>query len=220
MIGCVLATVGVIGLLRMAHHRRHGYGYGYGCGGRWGRRFFGHHHHHGRRHGGFGGGWDGGEDFGPEGQEGPEGHHGPDGPFGRGGPAGWGRRFVVSGVLDRLEATPAQERVIFAAVDEFRTEAAKLRGELRKSRGDVAGAFRKPQFDEVMMGELYARHDVAIEGMRKAFVGLGAKVHDALDEKQRAQLAHLIESGHGFWGGGGFMRAPWGRGRFDRHAWD
>jgi len=208
MIGCVLATVGVIGLLKMAHHRRHGYGHGYGCGGRWGRRFFGHHHHHG--------GWDGGEDFGPEGHDG---HHGFDGPFGRGGSGGWGRRFILSGVLDRLEATPAQERVIFAAVDEFRTEAGKFRGELRKSRGDAAGAFRKPQFDEVMMGELYARHDVAIEGIRRAFVGLGAKVHDALDEKQRAQLAHLIESGHGFWGGG-FMRAPRGRGRFDRHAWD
>jgi len=208
MIGCVLATVGVIGLLRLAHHRRHAYGYGCGGGG-WGRRFFLHHPHHRRRHGGFGRSWDDGDDFGPDGP-------GPEGP---GGAGGWGRRFILSGVLDRLEVTPAQERVIFAAVDEFRAEAAKFRGELRKSRGDVAAAFRKPQFDEVILGELYARHDVAIEGVRRAFVGLGAKVHDALDEKQRAQLAHLIESGHGFWGGG-FMRSPWGRGRFDRHAWD
>jgi hypothetical protein len=213
MIGCVLATVGVIGLLKMAHYRRHAYGYG--CGG-WGHRRWRHHHlHHGRHRGaGFGhehgGGWDDGGDASPEGDDGP-------GLFaGRG---RWGRRFILNGILDRLEATPAQERVVTAAVDEFQAEAAKFRGELRKSRGDIAGAFRKPQFDEVAMGELYARHDVAIEGLRRAFVGLGAKVHDALDEKQRAQLAHFIEVGPGGWGGG-FFRAPWRRGGFDRHTWD
>jgi len=206
MIGCVLATVGVIGLLKMAHYRRHAYGY---CGGGWGRRsFLHHHHHHRRRHGGFGPGFD-------DGDVGPDWADEPGAP--RGG--GWGRRFILNGVLDRLEATPAQERVITAAVDEFRVEAAKFRGELRQSRTDIAGAFRKPQFDEVALGELYARHDTAIEGLRRAFVGLGAKVHDALEEKQRARLADIIEAGPRFWRGGLF-RSGWGRGGFDRHAWD
>jgi len=205
MIGCVLATVGVIGLLKMAHYRRHAYGY---CGGGWGRRSFLHHHHHRRRHGGFGPGFD-------DGDVGPDWADEPGAP--RGG--GWGRRFILNGVLDRLEATPAQERVITAAVDEFHAEAAKFRGELRQSRTDIAGAFRKPQFDEVALGELYARHDTAIEGLRRAFVGLGAKVHDALEEKQRARLADIIEAGPRFWRGGLF-RSGWGRGGFDRHAWD
>lgn len=204
MIGCVLATVGVIGLLKVAHHRRHAYGY---CGGGWGRRSFLHHHmHQGPRHGGFGPGWDDGDGAADWG--------GPDAL--RGGR--WGRRFILGGVLDRLEATPAQERVISAAVEEFQGEAAKLRGELRNSRTDIAGAFRKPQFDEVALGELYARHDTAIEGLRRAFVGLGAKVHDALEEKQRARLADMIEAGPRFWRGGLFR--GWGRGGFDRHAWD
>jgi hypothetical protein len=225
MIGCVLATVGVIGLLKMAHHRRHGYWYG--CGGGWGRRFMHHHHHLGHR--GFGRGYGWGDDgFGPDGfggsdgREGPDGHEGPEGPGAGGGGGrgrGWGRHFILSGVLDRLEATPAQERVIGAAVDEFRAEAAKLRSEVRKSRGDVAAAFRKPQFDEVILGELYARHDTAIEGVRRAFVGLGAKVHDALEEKQRARLADLIEAGPGRWGRG-FFRSRWNRGGFDQHPWD
>ena len=206
MIGCVLATVGVIGLLKVAHHRRHAYGY---CGGGWGRRSFFHHHmRHRLRQGGFGPGWDDG-DVGPDWGEGPDALRG-----GR-----WGRRFILGGILERLEATPAQERAISAAVEEFQGEAAKFRGELRQSRTDVAGAFRKPSFDEVALGELYARHDTAIEGLRRAFVGLGAKVHDALEEKQRARLADMIEAGPRFWRGGLF-RSGWGRGGFDRHAWD
>jgi hypothetical protein len=217
MIGCVLATVGVIGLLKMAHHHRHG------CGGGWRGHF---RHHHLRR---CGGGWghhrfDGGEDGGEWGQDRDE-DGGQDlgdgfgdgfGRMGLGGPRGFGRRIIMRRVLDGLETSPAQEKVIFAAAEEFRTEAAKFRGELRKSRGDVAAAFRKPAFDEVMLGELYARHDTAIEGLRRAFVGLGAKVHDALDEKQRARLADLIESGPRFMGG--FFRPRFSRGGFDRHG--
>jgi hypothetical protein len=213
MIGCVLATVGVIGLLRMAHHHRW-----HGCGG-WQRRLR-HRYHGGWGHGGWGGPW--GHHFGhPAFDDGPG--FGNDNDLGDGfgpgapdGPRGFGSRIVMRGVLDQLEATPAQERVIVAAAEEFRAEAAKFRGELRKSRGDIAGAFRKSSFDEVALGELYARHDTAIEGLRRAFVGLGAKVHDALDEKQRARLADIIESGPRFLGRA--FRSRFRRG-FDRGAW-
>jgi hypothetical protein len=206
MIGCVLATVGVIGLLKAVHRHRHG------CGGGWGRRFLHHHHggfgHHHHR-GGFGGYGD--DDLGPD---------GPGAAFADyGGRGGFGRRFFMRGVFDQLETTPAQEKVIFAAAAEFRGEASKFRGELRKSRADVAAAFRKASFDEVLLGELYARQDTAIEGLRKAFVGLGARVHDALDEKQRSRLADIIESGPGFFGRRLF-RSRFNRGGFDRRGWD
>jgi len=210
MIGCVLATVGVIGLLRMAHHRWHG------CGGGHRRWRHGHHggwgHHWGHHRFGYPGE---GEGFGPElGNDNDLGDgFGPGAPDG---PRGFGRRIVMRSVLDHLEATPAQERVIVAAAEEFRAEAAKFRGELRKSRGDIAGAFRKPSFDEVALGELYARHDTAIEGLRRAFVGLGAKVHDALEEKQRARLADIIESGPHFLRRA--FRSRFRRG-FDRSGW-
>jgi hypothetical protein len=84
-----------------------------------------------------------------------------------------------------------------AAFEEFRAEARGLREELSSSRRDVAAALRKPSFDEVLLGELYARHDTAIEKLRKAFVGMMAKVHDALEEPQREQLAQIIERGPG-----------------------
>jgi Spy/CpxP family protein refolding chaperone len=106
---------------------------------------------------------------------------------------------VLRHVVNRLDATPAQEKVIRDAVDELRESASKLRGEARRTRADVAAAFRKPAFDEVLFGELYARHDRSLEELRKAFVGAGAKVHDALDERQRARLADLIETAGRRW---------------------
>jgi hypothetical protein len=63
---------------------------------------------------------------------------------------------------------------------------------------------RSPAVDEVLFGEMFARHDAALEALRKAGVGAIAKVHDALDERQRARLADMIEAGPGF-----FRGTPW-----------
>lgn len=125
------------------------------------------------------------------------------GRFGFGRRSPWGRRgfggpgSFLRSILERLDATPAQERVIASAVQEVQGEASKSRGELRRSRADLAKAIRGPNFDEVLFGELFARHDEAIETMRKSVFGAMARVHEALDEQQRARLADLIESGRG-----------------------
>jgi len=47
----------------------------------------------------------------------------------------------------------------------------------------------------VLFGELFGRHDEALRELRKAFVGMARAHHDALDDKQRARLAELIEAG-------------------------
>ncbi|HTA18240.1 MAG TPA: periplasmic heavy metal sensor [Polyangia bacterium] len=121
---------------------------------------------------------------------------------------GFGRGYFLRVLSERLEATPAQERVIRDATEEFRDTVSKLRGEGRQTRADVASTFRKGHFDEVLFGEVFARHDRGIEAVRKAFVGMGARIHDALDERQRAELADLIEAGPAGW------RPRWGgRGR-------
>jgi hypothetical protein len=150
------------------------------------------------------------------------GHHGHRGPFGR--VRRWhhhdwdpdddpglgqrrGRPYFLRYLSDRLDATPAQERAMAAAFEEFRGEARGLRDEVASSRKDVAAALRKPSFDEVLLGELYARHDTALEKLRKAFVGMMAKVHDALEEPQRERLAQIIERGPGgFFSGEAFGR--------------
>ena len=113
-----------------------------------------------------------------------------------------GKRYFIRAVLRRVNATPAQERAIGAAVEEFRADMKKLGGgEARRSRQEIADALRRPTFDGVVMGEQFARHDTVIEGARKAFVGLVARVHDTLEPEQRTQLASLVERGprFGWW---------------------
>ena len=64
-------------------------------------------------------------------------------------------------LAERLDATPAQEKVLRDATEEFRETAAKLGGEGRKTRADVASTFRKGNFDEVMFGESCSRATTA-----------------------------------------------------------
>jgi uncharacterized membrane protein len=173
MLGIIIGTACLIGLVKVLRHGRGGYGYGGGgCGG---GRFRGHRDHEG----GFGRG---------------------EGGFRRGGWGSWGGGpgFFLRAIIEQLDATPEQEKVIVAAFHEVRDEAVKNRAEMRRTRADIAKAMRSPGFDEVLLGELFARHDTAIEAMRRASTGALAKVHVVLDEKQRNDLADLIENGPGF----------------------
>ena len=95
--------------------------------------------------------------------------------------------------------------MIKSAVEEIRDAARELRGEAKGSRADVAKAVRSDNFDEVLFGEMFHRHDVAMESFRKAVMGAIAKVHAVLDERQRARLSDLIENGPRF-----FRRRGWG----------
>jgi hypothetical protein len=164
-----------------------GYGYGYGYDPRHGSPFG---PGGGPASPGQGQGDDRGDDHGDE--------HGWSGFDGRW--PGRGGGFILGSLLAQLRATATQERVIRTAFDEFRAEMKEVGGgEAKKTRQDIGAAMRTPQFDEVFMGELFARQDSAIEKTRKAFVGLMARVHDVLDEEQRGRLANLVEKGPRFW---------------------
>jgi hypothetical protein len=195
MIGCLIAGgLLVFAVSRLIRARRWYYASGGGCHGcgprHWG---WGPHGHFRGRHG-----WG----------------HGPDAGDQAGvwfadddGPGGWtgglrGKRFFIRSVLSRVQATPAQERTIGEAFEQFRDDMKKLGGgEGKRSRQEIADAFRRPTFDGVVLGEQFARHDTVIEGARKAFVGLVARVHDALEPEQRTRLASLVERGprFGWW---------------------
>lgn len=159
MLGFVVGTVCLIGLVKVLRAGRHGHW------GRWG---------HGR-------GW------------------------GRG---GWGPRAMLRGLFQRLDTSTAQEKVITAAAEEIFASADPLRDEARATRRDIAAALRGPAIDEVALGELFSRHDEVLRETRKRAVGALARVHDALDDKQRAILADVLERGgrHGFRGGLGPYR--------------
>jgi len=209
MIGCLIfGTLAAMGVARALHHRRF-------CGGGWGGGGW-HGHGYGR---GPWGGWHGGGPY-ARGEYGAfdQGWHGglEEGadfraPFGEGGFPGFGpgrgggKRFFIRKMLEQIRATPAQERVVAAAVEEFRDELKKATGgEARRSRQEIVDALRRPTFDGVLLGEQFARHDTVIEGARKAFVGLVAKIHDALEPEQRERLADLVDRGPrlGWWSRG------------------
>jgi hypothetical protein len=188
MIGCLIAGgLTVFALSRLCHHRRW-------CGGPgWGGLHH-HHHHPGHGWGGGRGGWERSWYFddAPEGGE-PTGGDRWGSELG-GGPRTWGKRFFVRHLAQHVRATPEQERRITDAVREFRGDIEKLgAGEGRRSRQELADALRRPTFDAVTLGEQFARHDGVIEGARKAWVGLVARVHDALEPEQRARLAELVD---------------------------
>ncbi|HMF40431.1 MAG TPA: periplasmic heavy metal sensor [Polyangia bacterium] len=196
MIGCLIAGgLVVFALSRLFHARRWYYGH-HGWGGC--------HSRHGGWHGGPWGHFPGRRGWGGYGLD--------DDDWGaslrdEGGSDGWGagvrgKRHFIRSVLSRVNATPAQERAIGGALDEFRDDLRKLGGgEARRSRQELADALRRPTFDGVVLGEQFARHDTVIEGARKAFVGLVARVHDALEPDQRTRLASLVERGprFGWW---------------------
>jgi Spy/CpxP family protein refolding chaperone len=138
-----------------------------------------------------------------------EGERGGGGPFRSHGRGHWNHGappmafFFLRRVFQALDTSPGQEKVIRAAVEELMNEMSKHRGEMQKSREDVARAVRNPSFDENAMGELFARHDASLDAIRKAVVGALAKTHEALDEEQRKRLATMIERAGGFgWRGG------------------
>jgi uncharacterized membrane protein len=114
------------------------------------------------------------------------GRHGRRG-FGRGG-------WMMRGLFERLETTPGQERVILDAVQEVRGAAGKFRDESEQARRDVADAFRGAHFDQEKLRDVFGKFDAHAEDVKKAVMANLSKVHEALDEGQRAELASMLES--------------------------
>ena len=159
MLGFIIGTVCLVGLVRMLR-RGHGW-HGYG--------------HHGFGHG-----------YGP-------------------GMSGGPRRWFLRSMFERLETTPGQEKAIMAALDELRENRKVVRGEMEQTRGDLARAVASGLVDDATMEETFARHDRLLAQLRVSFVEAMKKVTEALDERQRKQVAEVLEGGG--WRGG--FRGPY-----------
>ncbi len=108
---------------------------------------------------------------------------------------GMGGRFFFHRILERLDATPGQEKVIRDAIHDFKEEAWSLRSEVRGTRTEVAQAIRAPELDKALLDRVFAKHDEVIEKLRASLLRTVEQVHGTLDERQRKQLADMIESG-------------------------
>ncbi len=185
MIGFLIGTLCLIGLVKTCRRARYGY-YGASCGGgggcgpslhgpSWGPQDPYRGHWGGRHHRG----WEGHGHFGAY-----------DGPHG-GDPA----RLWLRGLFERLGTTPGQERVILEAVTALRGQGTELRGAAESTGAAASKAFRADSFDVDVLGDAFAKQSMAVESAQKSVVEALHKVHVALDERQRRILADLLDRG-------------------------
>jgi hypothetical protein len=180
---CAAIGLGLLGLfaLKRAHRRCHGYR---GYGGYGPRGFHGCHGH---------------DEYGGDGWHG----HGGGNPWG-GNP--WGRRgrrrWMLNAILSRIDATPAQERAIVAELDRLQERVRGVKSNLKDVRGDLAAAIRGAALDDAALGGALGRADGAHAEVRSAVIDALRAIHGVLDEKQRAQVADLLDRGGGWWRGG------------------
>ena len=150
---------------------------------------------HHRCHGHHGYGWSG--PFGA-------GHHGPHGCHGRRSRRG---RWMLHALFSRIDASPAQERAIIGEIEKLQDRVRGAKGGMHEARGDLAAALRGPVLDDAALGAVLGRVDAATGEARSAVLDALRGVHGLLDDKQRAQVADLLDrGGGGWWGGAGPYR--------------
>lgn len=181
MLGILLGTACLIGLIKVARMGR-GYGWrgghcgggGYGYGHGWG----GHHHHgHGR------GRWGGGDGF------------------------GFGRNMFLRGLFERLDTTPGQEKVIAAALEDVWSTMRQARGEWTDTT-DLAILLTGETFDVTAAEGLSGKADASFAKVRVSVVEAMRKVHEALDSRQRQMLADFLRA-RANRSGGGYRNTAW-----------
>jgi Spy/CpxP family protein refolding chaperone len=126
-------------------------------------------------------------------------HHRHGGPGGR-----WSWRGRMRWLFERLDTSPGQEKVLVQAADDLTEAFAKMRDEMSATRASIARSLRGETFDSASLRELDAKHDELIDNLRKTLRTSLSKIHEALDAKQRRELADLLEHGwgHGYARGG------------------
>jgi Spy/CpxP family protein refolding chaperone len=127
----------------------------------------------------------------------------------RGFRGGWGFKAMVRRLFERLDTTPGQEKAIVAAIEDLRETFQGAKGEMKGTRKDFADAFRRGPVDEAAVADIFVRHDTIISETRRKVVEAVGRIHEALDDKQREEVADLLEHGPGFghhWRGRGGYR--------------
>lgn len=107
------------------------------------------------------------------------GHHGS--------PAGW--------ALRRLDASPAQEKVIRQASGEIRSAFRDFRKVGRDSKGELAEALRQDEFARGRIEAWIAGRKAELDQLSERVIGAVEEVHTTLDSEQRQKLSNWIERG-------------------------
>jgi uncharacterized membrane protein len=113
------------------------------------------------------------------------------------------RRRGLYMALSRIDATPAQERAIVNEIDRLQERLRDAKATARDTRSDLAAALRGPVLDDAALGAVLGRIDSATGEARTAVLDALRNIHGVLDDKQREQVADLIDRGGGSWRRGG-----------------
>ncbi len=123
---------------------------------------------------------------------------------------GGGPRSMLRFLFVRLDTSPSQEKVIVDALEQLWTTKREIGDEFLQTRRDVAEAMRGVEFDESALSAAFARQDAMLTKLRDAIRASLQRVHEALDDKQRASAADLLEGiFHGRGGRGPFSQGPY-----------
>jgi hypothetical protein len=116
------------------------------------------------------------------------------------------KRMMLHALLARIDASPAQERAIIGEVEKLQDRVRAAKAGLQDARGDLAAALRGPVLDDAALGAVLGRVDVATGEARSAVIDALRGIHGVLDDKQRSQVADLVDRGGGWWRGSGPYR--------------
>lgn len=115
------------------------------------------------------------------------------------------RSWMLHAALDRIDASPAQERAIIAEVEKLQERVHSAKRNLKDARGDLGAAIRGSVLDDAALGAVLGRVDTSTVEARTAVVDALRSIHGVLDDRQRAQVADLLDSN----GGGWWRRGPY-----------
>jgi Spy/CpxP family protein refolding chaperone len=105
------------------------------------------------------------------------------------------RRAWMWAVLDRLDLSPAQEKLVRSELDQIVERVRGLRAEAKTAREDLGRAVSGDVFDQSALNAMFERHDTAIVELRAAVTGALGRIHEALDARQREALSELLAGG-------------------------
>ena len=66
---------------------------------------------------------------------------------------------------------------------------------MRDARGDLAAALRGPTLDDAALGAVLGRVDAATGEARTSLIAAMRNIHAVLDDRQREQLAEMLDGG-------------------------
>jgi len=116
---------------------------------------------------------------------------------------GWGRgprsrgrsTWMLRWLFRHLDTTPGQEKVFSSAAEDLEGRFREMTSELEQLRKELGRGLRLPQFDPAAVRESFARERAHLDTLEESVINHLGKIHEALDERQRAALAELIQDG-------------------------